>query len=74
MFQENNLYEDADQDSYIAKAGRPVFGTIEVNSAHCTDCASTKITKGNTNSGEKHHKIEDCMRKITEDGGRSPQM
>ena len=35
------------QDRYIAEAGRPVFGTVEVNLANCGDCALTKITKGN---------------------------
>ena len=57
-FREDELYEADGQDNYIAMAGRPVFGTVEVDSAHCTNCAEAKITKGNLNSGEKCHKIE----------------
>ena len=70
---ENELYEADEQDNYIARAGRPVFGTVTVDSAHCTSCAEAKITKGNLNSGEKRHKIKKlknaCARsQRTEDG------
>ena len=36
-FQENNLLGDTDQDRYIAEDGCPVFGTVEVDSAHYND-------------------------------------
>ena len=50
------------QDKYIAKADLRTFGGEMIGEAvdvsNCSDCATTKPTKVNVNSGGKRHKLD----------------